>query len=141
MVNYTISTFNAEKLPEGFRFYILSRGANTGRPSHGPNTNCWVIRCNTVEDRAFLYAMCNAIYHAGILQPYLNGSVIPFIPLHRYKGILRTQLHTCGNEFKAKAGEINRTLLSIEDMISKQARQKELLEDMRVVLLRKYMAA
>lgn len=66
-------------------------------------------------------ALANPIYNACKLQTYLRKKVIPWVPLHRYKRILRIQLPTCGKELKSKAGEINRTLLSIEDMISKQA--------------------
>jgi hypothetical protein len=67
------------KLPEGYKFYVLNRGYNSGRPSYGPNPNCFVIITNTDQERIELYWACKALYLNGVFKRLLVGSVIELI--------------------------------------------------------------
>ncbi len=77
---FTVRCFKPHtNLEMGFCFYVLNRGKNTGRPSYSPNPNCFVVSCNTREEREQLFWACKALHINRRFHPYLRGSVIEFI--------------------------------------------------------------
>ncbi|KFF26849.1 hypothetical protein IW16_06095 [Chryseobacterium vrystaatense] len=103
-------------------FYIQSKGNNAGRPLLSPITNCWEVKTFRSVDFEILYI----IFESRILEPFIGGSVIPFIRLHDYKNIIKPILNNAINEDN-KVNEKYLQIRKIETQIKKQEEIKYLL--------------
>ena len=62
-----------------YRFFILNKGLNSGKPSFTPWTNCFIAQFDSDDELDYAYWMCYGLWVTRKLHPFLNGSVIPFI--------------------------------------------------------------
>lgn len=114
-----IKTYNgntAEPKPGEFVFYIQNKGKNSGRPLKNPIPNCWEFR----SVRSVDWEILSLVFLSRILEPFIIGSVIPYIRLVDYKNIifpiLKNAIHN--------DGQVNAKYLQIRE-IEKQVLHRE----------------
>ncbi len=116
----------AEPNKEETVFYIQCKGNNSGRPLKKPIPNCWEVRTFRSVDFEILYI----IFESRILEPFLRGSVIPFLSLRDYKNIISPILDNAIQENKT-INERYLQIRKIEENISHQDKIKSLLLEMK----------
>ena len=116
----------SEPNPNQTIFYIQSVGNNAGRPLLKPIANCWEVKTYRNVDFEILYI----IFESRILEPFIGGSVIPFLTLHDYKNIIYPILTSAIHEDKS-VNEKYLQLRKIEKNIQKQEEIKSLLLQMK----------
>ena len=79
MSSFQLTTFNPAKKYAGFYFFVLNKGLNSGKPLLEPCTNCFVIECNSEEQKESLYWICFALWQSHKFRQHLIGSVILYI--------------------------------------------------------------
>lgn len=84
-----IKTHKMNRTYHGNHFFVLSKGNNAGRPMDKPCPNCFVVITKCSQERQRLYWLCFGLWQCGYFQPYLSGSVIPFLRLPELKSIIR----------------------------------------------------
>lgn len=70
-------------------FFILSKGNNAGKPLMTPCPNCFVVLSQCAKEKNLLYWLCYGLWQCRYFEPYLIGSVIPFLRLPELKSIIR----------------------------------------------------
>jgi hypothetical protein len=115
-------THKMNRTYHGNHFFVLSKGNNAGRPMDKPCPNCFVIITKCPQERRLLYWLCFGLWQCGYFQPYLTGSVIPFLRLPELKAIIReTRFKTADRKDQCdKAVETLNKLLNHQQSISKQ---------------------
>lgn len=129
MIQFNIKCFNPERnnMP-GFKFYILSRGHNAGRPSFGPNPNCFVVWTSQQEDCYRLFYACKALFLTDRFRRLLTGSVIQLLR----KDDVRTQLlHALNNAQETSNEQLKKitTALNTAEMMRKNTQEQGRLMD------------
>jgi len=81
---FQIKTYTQGCILDTPHFFVLSKGLNSGKPSHTPWRNCFVISVSTEEEKERLYWLAYSLWKTKKLYPLLRGSVIEFITLHDY---------------------------------------------------------
>jgi hypothetical protein len=107
-------------------FYIQSKGNNSGRPLKKPIPNCWEVRTLRSVDFEIMYI----IFESKILEPFLRGSVIPFLSLRDYKNIIAPIMDNAIQDNKI-INEHYLQIRKIEENISHQDKIKALLLQMK----------
>lgn len=131
-MNFNIRTYNGKSAEPGENetvFYVQSHGFRAGRPLKEPIPNCWEVRTHRSIDFEILYI----IFESRILEPYIRGSVIPFISLVEYRKIISPILKNAVHENRI----INEHYLQIRKIEAHQAHQnkvRELLQTMKIAL-------
>lgn len=74
----------------------------------GPITNCWCV----YSDCPFLFEIAKSIYLSGYLKHQLGGTAQQFVPLNRYKPILKRAVD--------KAHLFNRENLRVLELLEAQ---------------------
>jgi len=87
----TLKCFNPAQQPGAYEFYILSKGNNAGRPMRQSCPNCFVMSFDDHEERESYYWTCFAMFQARIFEPYLTGSVIPFLRINDVACLIEAQ--------------------------------------------------
>ena len=59
--------------------FILSKGANAGKPLKTPCPNCFVLVTKTEQEADFYYWLAYGLWQGQFFRPFLTGSVISFI--------------------------------------------------------------
>lgn len=107
-------------------FFIQSHGYNAGRPLKNPIRNCWEVRTERSADFEILYI----VFESKILQPFIGGSVIPFLRLEDYRNIIAPILKNAIHENRI----INAHYLQIrkiEEHMQQQEKIKMLMLEMK----------
>lgn len=115
-----------EAKPGEFIFYIQSHGNNSGRPLLVPIRNCWVVRTSRSVDYEIMYI----VFESKILEPFIGGSVIPFLRLSDYKNIIKPILQNAIHDHRI-INEHYLQIRKIEENIKHQDKIKSLLNQMR----------
>ncbi len=79
MFNFKLTSYNPNATYPAIRFYVLSKGLNSGKPLLEPCPNCFVCICNSEEEKENLYWIYFALWQSHKFRQELIGSVIPFI--------------------------------------------------------------
>lgn len=117
-----IKTHKMNRTYCGNHFFVLSKGNNAGRPMDKPCPNCFVVITKCPQERQRLYWLCFGLWQCGYFQPYLSGSVIPFLRLPELKKIIlesRSRIDSNWDVFE-KAIETLNTLLSYQQNLLRQ---------------------
>jgi hypothetical protein len=117
----------AKKKTDQNIFYVQSHGLNAGRPLKMPIPNSWEIESENTQ----AFEICFVVFNSKILQPYLRGSVIPFIALHEYKKIIYPFLKIPIDEDCNKKLE---TLRSIDRALAEMESRNRLYRQLKNVL-------
>lgn len=94
-------------------FFILSKGNNAGRPMDRPCPNCFAVITKCPNEKQLLYWLCFGLWQCGYFQPYLTGSVIPFIRLPELKSLIRdirSKVESRKNEYEKAVDTLNKLL-------------------------------
>ncbi|HEY1038226.1 MAG TPA: hypothetical protein VGF30_02425 [Bacteroidia bacterium] len=73
-------------------FFILSKGNNSGKPLEIPCPNCFVCLCKDDDEKQKLYWLFYGLWQGKYFNPFLTGSVIPFIRLDDLKQVAKLAL-------------------------------------------------
>jgi hypothetical protein len=76
------------------QFYIQCKGLHSGRPLRKAIPNCFSVYTNTPN----MFEMVYVLYIGGLFNPYIKGSVVPFITLGDASGIIRENGHILSNQ-------------------------------------------
>ncbi|MFC4688673.1 DUF6943 family protein [Epilithonimonas pallida] len=131
-MNFNIRTYNGkttELRKNETVFYVQSHGLRAGRPIKEPIPNCWEVRTDRSIDFEILYI----IFESRILEPFIRGSVIPFISLVEYRKIITPILKNAIHENRI----INEHYLQIRKIEAQQGHQnkvRELLQTMKIAI-------
>ncbi len=101
-------------------FFILFKGLNAGKPLDKPCPNCFVLFAKSEEEKNKLYWLCFGLWQGNFFQPFLTGSVIPFIRLDDLKTVVieaLSKINSC--EFE-KSISVMQGLQNHQENISKQ---------------------
>ena len=91
---YHIITYTPQKMFDTQRtFFVLSKGANAGRPSYEPNVNSFAVICLSEQIREYLFYLVYASWKTNYFKRELIGSVIPFIPITVIKKTLQQAIY------------------------------------------------
>lgn len=96
-------------------FFILNKGKNSGKPLAVPCPNCFVILLANEEEKEQLYWLIFDLWRSNAFQPFLRGSVIPFVVLKEVKDCIRAGCQKAAENpvyFKKAVA----TLRSLEEM-------------------------
>jgi hypothetical protein len=77
--NFSLQSFNPAKKYAGFHFFVLNKGQNSGKPLDEACPNCFVIECDSEEQKESLYWICFALWQSHRFRQHLIGSVILYI--------------------------------------------------------------
>lgn len=87
-----IKTHKMKNTYSELHFFILSKGNNSGKPLDKPCPNCFVCLCKDEEEKQRLYWLFYGLWQGMYFNPFITGSVIPFIRLDDLKQIIKTAL-------------------------------------------------
>ena len=77
-----IKTHRVETTYTQPHFFMLNKGNNSGKPLLKACPNCFVILCNSEEEKERLYWLIMGLWQSKAFYPYLKGSVISFISIN-----------------------------------------------------------
>lgn len=124
------------KLVHQAHFFILNKGMNCGKPLFQPCANCFVLLAETEKEKEFYYWLCFALWQTKKFEPYLIGSVIPFIHIADLKTVI-VQAKIKADK-KPKQYQKSLTLLIDIDKKSKVlAEQLKLISELKKSILNK----
>jgi hypothetical protein len=136
MIQFNIKCFNPERNNmDGFKFYILSRGYNAGRPSYGPNPNCFVVWTSTQEDFNRLFYACKALFVTNRFRSIQSGSVIQLIRKDEVRKLLVHALKNSESTSGEVLKKITTALRTAEMMRESHDEQRQLMSEIQISLL------
>ena len=104
-------------------FFIQSHGMNSGRPLKNPICNCWEVR----TERSFDFEILAIVFESKILETFITGSVIPFIPLGDYKKVIAPILQNAVHENE----KINKKYFAIRKIDAGIEHQKKMIKSLQ----------
>lgn len=84
-----IKTHHNKRQVTEHEFYILSKGYNSGKPLEIKCPNCFVCICKNDDEKQQLYWLFYGLWQGRYFQPFLTGTVIPFIRLNDVKQVAK----------------------------------------------------
>ena len=112
-------------------FFILSRGANSGRPRYTPNRNCFALTCRH-EDLDSYYWIVYALWASRQFEPFLCGSCVLLIRINDCRKAIEAA--TLQSEFLLRIVPRLRDITALEAKIKDQLK---LLRQLRNALVRR----
>jgi len=117
-----IRTYNPKKPCHSeyseLQFYVLSKGNNAGRPSAAACPNCFTVIAESPETKETLYWLTYAMWRGRAFEPYLRGSVIPFISIRDYRRQLTAAVKKI-DPAGAKVEQVVNVLKQLDDQEAK----------------------
>jgi hypothetical protein len=104
-------------------FYIQAKGNNAGKPLRKPIPNSFAVH----ESDSQAFEAVYALWIAKVFEPYITGSVVPFIRLSDVKRILNNHLDEC----IAKKSEALAKIKAVDKAIANMEKRLELAKEMR----------
>ena len=92
MHSFNLKTYSPKQQARENQFYILNKGLNSGKPLKEPCPNSFVCSADCPQQLENLYWLSYALWKSNSYQPYLKGSVIPFVTIMDMKMILDKKL-------------------------------------------------
>lgn len=92
MQKLNIKTSSNQRLKTEYEFYILNKGNNSGKPLDTPCPNCFVCICKNEEEKQQLYWLFYGLWQGLYFNPFIGGSVIPFIRIDDVKQVAELAL-------------------------------------------------
>ncbi len=114
-----IKTYKRQEIRQP-HFFILNKGNNCGKPLTAACANCFVCLCNSNEEKQFYYWLCFALWQTSQFEPYLVGSVIPFIHIRNVKTII--------NDATAKVNTNIKQYQKVLDLLMEINKREKLLQ-------------
>ncbi|MGQ0826958.1 MAG: DUF6943 family protein [Bacteroidota bacterium] len=92
MLKSKIKTHKMTRTYKEEHFFILSKGNNSGKPMDKPCPNCFVCLCKDEIEKRQLYWLFYGLWQGKYFNPFLTGSVIPFIRIDDLQKVAETAL-------------------------------------------------
>jgi len=134
MQTLKIKTHKMKNSYAGNYLFILSKGLNAGKPLEKPCPNCFVLFAKDEEERKVFYWLCFGLWQAKFFQPFLTGSVIPFLRTEDLKQVIQEALSKIDHASLKESLSIMQSLEKHHEVISKQL---ELIRQAKKVLMYK----
>ena len=83
-----LRTFGGSFKFDGYYFFILNKGLNSGKPLKKACPNCFICQASTPEELQHLYWLSFSLWYGKAYHPYLKGSVIPFLTIDHLHEVL-----------------------------------------------------
>ncbi len=87
-----IKTYKGKRIDKEHFFFILNKGNNSGKPMETACPNCFVCFCKNEEEKQTLYWLFYGLWQGRFFQPFITGSVIPYIRINDVKQVIKTAL-------------------------------------------------
>ena len=95
MKDFTLQTYNPSAVQPG-KFYLLSRGKNTGKPAFEPWRNSYVLLCDPVD--LYKYYWCiYGMWQAKVFRQYLRGTCVQYISIGVMKSAIVSTMAAFSN--------------------------------------------
>ena len=91
-------------------FFILSKGNNSGKPLDKPCPNCFVCLCSSEEERQQLYWLFYGCWQGLFFNPFIGGSVIPYIRIDDVKQVATLAL----SKIELKPQQFNKNIIPLK---------------------------
>lgn len=95
-------------------FFILSKGANSGKPLLEYCANCFVFLADDEEERDFYYFLVQGLFELNFFKPHLLGSVIEYIRIGDLIDVVEETLNAV-NSGERSFADVQKTLAQIEE--------------------------
>jgi hypothetical protein len=92
MLNFKLTSYNPNATYPAFRFYVLNKGLNSGKPLLEPCPNCFVCICNSDAEKENLYWLLFALWQGKRFHQELIGSVIPYIRKKEMTNLIKSAI-------------------------------------------------
>jgi hypothetical protein len=126
------------KLPHAPHFFVLCKGLNAGKPLSSPCANCFVVTCESDEEKKFLTALSWGLWTCNRFRIHIRGSVIPFIKIKDYSSEMERHVHTLKSR-KQKVYDAIETIHSIDEQICLLARKREKYAEIKKAVFRQFL--
>lgn len=130
---FQVKSYNPDKSPAQFQFYVLCKGENSGKPSNTPWVNSFVVIADSHVEMQELYWLCYALWRSGRLRPYLRGAAIPFIVIREFAPLLRERQRSVSPEV---VGKVVTVLATLDESEAAACKQLKAIMEMRQIVLR-----
>ena len=84
-----IRCFHSSVNEQQYKFFILSKGDNAGKPGLVPWANCFAVHCSNQQAFDFYFWLVFGLFKAGKFKSRHRGSVISFVNLNDIRSVLR----------------------------------------------------
>src|SRR5690554_2356510 len=134
MSNFKMITYREGGVYTGPHFFILNKGLNSGKPLKKPCPNCFVISCNSENEKENLYWIVYSLHQGKQFQMALVGSVIPFIRKNDLIKIINDAQKVTSHKPEAIKKTVS-SLLQLEQQEENYKRIQNTLKQLRQVLV------
>ena len=107
-------------------FYIQCKGLHSGRPLQQPIPNCFSI----FTDQQNSFELAYAAYISKSYNPFIGGSVVPFIRIADCKKVLGSFINILDANVESNLKRIE----AIDKQIRNVQKQSELLNQMKIAI-------
>lgn len=87
----TYNPKNPQKQPHSF--FVLNKGLHSGRPMMRSCPNCFMVTARDTDEMRRLFNYVYIIWRSDKFNPYLVGSVIPFLRIGDFKSVLQSTMN------------------------------------------------
>lgn len=137
MQKINIRTHNPKNRYEKPHFFILSKGANSGKPLEQSCPNCFVLEFLNEEERENHYWLAYSLWQAKFWRYYLVGSVVLFLRLYEFKPQFIAKSEVLKNSYAQHIKNV-RALSLLEEKEKEFCKNIGLIKEMRAVILHTY---
>lgn len=110
-------TYRPTQAVPQYCFYIQSKGLNSGQPLLQPIPNSFIAICSDADHLQYWIALTRALFLSRKFEPYIIGSVVPFIRINDVKQVLNahnsTSIHKL-HKFTDTLNKLNATRINIK---------------------------
>lgn len=117
-------------------FFVLCKGNHSGRPMKKPCPNCFAITTENPADADFYFTAVLRLWQCRVFEPLIGGSVIPFIRLREFRGVL-TRFLPALYERRDDFTKVVEQVKAIEAREAVIRQQLDLLGQLKIAILRK----
>lgn len=129
-----IKTYKGKRIGTEHFFFILNKGNNSGKPMETSCPNCFVCFCNSEEEKQTLYWLFYGLWQGQFFQPFITGSVIPYIRVNDLKAVINMALEK--NELNPEQFAKNIAVMqALENKGNQNAEQIQLIKQAKKSLM------
>lgn len=137
MLNFIIKTHQKNTVYTKPHLFILNKGMNSGKPQKEPFTNSFVIIFQDEQDCENIYFIAYSLWKTKFWEPFLVGSVIPFLRLSEFSKEFNPKTNSMMQEHDSH--QKNVAALKLLESKEKQFHQNiNLINDLKRVILYRY---
>lgn len=140
MKQFTLKTYTPSAHVDMNCFYILNKGMNSGKPSAKPFVNCFTFVTDGPDERDLFYWITFAAWQARKFEPWLVGSVIPFIRIQDVNKIICEASKNC-IAHPERVGDLLKNMHILNQVENKHTRLAKLTQQAKKAAALKFLNA